>query len=140
MENELEIIQDIQQMTEHLEKLTADEGAFGAAHAAYTEEDGEKFEAALSRVGIAEHCRIICRFFCRKHCGRLCFKFCPRPHKEQVDVKEILAFAKAITPLLKDEKLVKKLLSITKSEDLKAWNDFLKRRNLKMDKYIKQYF
>ncbi len=132
MENEFEIIQDIQQMTVHLEKLTADEGAFNEAHAAYEKEDGEKFEAALSKVGIAEHCRIICRFFCRKHCGRLCFKFCPRPHKEQVDAKEILAFARAITPLLKDEKLVKKLLSITQSEDLKAWNDFLKRYKLEI--------
>lgn len=68
MENEDEIIQGIQQMTESLEKLANNPEAFNSAHSAFIEKDATKFNAALDKAGIAEHCHIVCRYFCRKRC------------------------------------------------------------------------
>ncbi len=132
MENEHEIIQGIQQMSEALENLAKNSEAFNNAHKAFAEKDAAKFEAALSKAGIAEHCHIICRFFCRKHCGGRCFKFCPKPNREEVDVKEILAFTNAITPLLKDGEIVKQLLEINETENVEGWNEFLKKNKLEI--------
>ncbi len=132
MENDQEIIQGIQQMTESLEKLAKNPEAFNDAHNAFIEKDTAKFGAALGKAGIAEHCHIICRFFCRKHCGGRCFKFCPKPNREEVDVKEILAFTNAITPLLKDREIVKQLLEINETENVEGWNEFLKKNRLEI--------
>lgn len=120
----------IQLMAEALEKLANNPEAFNNAYAAFIEKDAVKFEAALNLAGIAAHCRIICKFFCRKHCGGRCLKFCPRPDRGEVDAKEILAFTHAITPLLKDENIVKRLLEITESENVEEWNKLLKEYNL----------
>jgi hypothetical protein len=130
MENLNETVMGIQQMTEALEKLAKNPDAFNSAHSAYIKKDSAKFEAALSIVGIVEHCHIICRFFCRKHCGGRCLKFCPNPSKGVVDAKEILAFTNVITPLLKDEKIIKQLLEITENENVEEWNAFLKKYKL----------
>lgn len=130
MENEQEIIQGIQQMNEALEKLANDPENFNNAYNAFIEKDTAKFTSALDKAGIAEHCRLICSFFCRKKCGGRCLKFCPKPNRDEVDAKEILAFTKAVTPLLKDENLIKWLLQITEAENIDEWNKFLKENRL----------
>jgi hypothetical protein len=132
MANEDEIIQDFQHMTEALEKLAANPEAFNDAYNAFTATDATKFNAALDRVGIAEHCRLICRFFCRKRCGGRCFKFCPKPNREEVNVKEILAFTQAVTPFLKSEETVKWLLNISDTENVDEWNRFLRENKLEI--------
>jgi hypothetical protein len=130
MENEYDIIGGMVQMTQALEKLAGNQEAFNNAHAAFAEKDSAKFNDALGKAGIAEYCHLICRFFCRKHCGGRCLKFCPKPNRDEVDVKEILAFTQAITPLLKNEVTVKWLLDITEAENIDEWNRFLKENKL----------
>ena len=130
METENESIQGLPQMAEAIEKLSANPEAFQDAHNAYLEKNAEKFGAALNKAGIAEHCHIICRFFCRKHCGALYLKFCPEPNRGEVDTKEILAFANAVTPLLKNEATAKKFLEIMETENVKAWNELVKKNQL----------
>lgn len=123
-------IKEMQQTAETIEKLARNKGAFSEAYAAFITEDAAKFESALTKVGIAERCHIVCRFFCKKHCLRLCRKFCPNPQKGEVDEKEILAFAKAITPLFRDEAIVERFLAIMESEDIEAWKELIKKYKL----------
>jgi hypothetical protein len=130
METDNEIIQGLPQMAEAIEKLAANPEAFNNAHSAYIENNAAKFEGALTQVGIAEHCHIICRFFCRKHCGAIHLKFCLEPNRGEVDAKEILAFANAVVPILKDEATVRRFLEIMETENVKAWNDLIKKLQL----------
>jgi hypothetical protein len=123
-------IQELQQTAEVIQKLAGNEEAFSEAHAAFLAEDPARFEAALGKVGIVEHCHIVCRFFCRKHCVGLCRKFCPRPPQGEVDQKEILGFANAFAPLFRDEAVIKRFLEIMEKEDVDAWNKEIKRHNL----------
>ncbi|HEY3037602.1 MAG TPA: hypothetical protein VGJ66_02640 [Pyrinomonadaceae bacterium] len=123
-------IQELQQTAEVIEKLAGNEQAFSEAHAAFIAEDPIKFEAALGRVGIVEHCHIVCRFFCRKHCVGLCRRFCPRAQQGEVDQKEILAFTNAFAPLFRDEAVVTRFLEIMEKEDVEGWNKEIKRYKL----------
>jgi hypothetical protein len=123
-------IQEIRQTAETIDKLAGNEQAFGEAYAAFIAEDAAKFEAALIKVGIAERCHIVCRFFCQKHCVGLCRKFCPNPQQGDVNEKEILAFAKTIAPLLRDEATVARFLAIMEAQDVKAWNEAIKKYKL----------
>ena len=130
METENESIKGLSQMAEAIEKLAANPETFQDAHTAYLEKNAEKFGAALNKAGIAEHCHIICRFFCRKHCGVLYLKFCPQPNRGEVNTKEIFSFANAVTPILKDEAIIRKFLEIMEAENVKAWNELLKKKQL----------
>ena len=123
-------VEELRQTAEAIEKLAKDPAAFNEAHAAFTANDSAKFEAALDRVGITQFCHIVCRFFCRKSCVAVCRKFCPQPQQGEVDAAEILAFAGAIGPVLRDESIVKRFLDIMDREDVDAWNAEIKKRKL----------
>jgi hypothetical protein len=123
-------IQELRQMAEAIEKLAAKPAAFNEAHAAFLARDAVKFEAALNQAAIADFCHLVCRFFCRKHCVGVCRKFCPRPSQGEVDAAEILAFAKAVGPFLRDETHVRRLLEIMEAGNVEAWSQEIKKNNL----------
>ena len=123
-------VQELRQIAEVIEKLAANPAAFNEAHAAFVAGDAARFEAALNRVGIGEHCRIVCRFFCKKSCIGLCRKFCPRAQQGDVTAAEVLAFAKAVAPLFRDEALVRRFLEIMAAENVEAWNEEIKKNRL----------
>lgn len=123
-------IQELRQSAEAIEKLAANPAAFNEAHSAFVVGDAAKFEAALNRAGIATFCHIVCEFFCEKHCVWLCRKFCPHPPQGEVNAAEILAFAKAVAPLLRDEGVIRRFFEIMDAENVDAWNDEIKKRHL----------
>ena len=123
-------IQDLQKTSAVIEKLAANPQAFSAAYDAYKVSDAAKFEAALGKAGVAEECHIVCTFFCRKHCVGLCKKFCTEPNTREVDAAGVLAYAKAVGPLFRDEAIVKSFLEIMVSEDVKAWAEIIKKYQL----------
>jgi hypothetical protein len=121
---------ELQQTAEAIEKLAANPKAFGEAYEAFLAGDAAKFGAALNQVGIGDHCRLVCRFFCRKRCVGVCRKFCPRPTTAEVNAEEILAFAKAVGPLLRDQAFVKRLFDIIQAENVEAWNQEIEKNKL----------
>jgi len=123
-------VRELQQSAEAIEKLAANPAAFNQAHAAFAAGDAGRFEAALNQAGIAAFCHVVCQFFCRKRCVGLCRKFCPRPPQGEVNAAEILAFAKAVAPLLRDEAIIRRFLEIMETENLEAWNEEIKQRHL----------
>jgi hypothetical protein len=123
-------LQELLQTAEAIEKLASNDAAFKAAHAAFMENNAERFEAALNEAGISEFCHLICRFFCRKHCIGRCRKFCPQPPRGEVNEEEILAFTKAVMPLFRDEAIIRRFLDIMDSENVDAWNEEIRRLNL----------
>ena len=126
---ELELY-DLQQTAEAIEKLSADPKAFAAAYEAFVAGDADKFGAALGKVGISDRCRWVCRFFCRKRCVGVCRKFCPKPSTVEVNVEEILGFAKAVGPMLRDPAFAKRLCDIIRSGNVEAWNQEIERGKL----------
>ncbi len=115
--------------------LAKDPEAFKMAAEAAAAVDTARFEAALNRVGLVDRCPLICRFFCTKRCLGICQGFCPEPGRE-ADVGEMLAFAVALDGLMADEKAVEMLLAAMAANDVKAWNEALKR--LKLGKFCHQ--
>ena len=123
-------VQELQKTSEVIEKLAANPDAFKEAYEAFIANDSARFEAAINKAGIADECHIVCTFFCRKHCVGLCKKFCPRPTQDEVDAAEMLAYAQAVGPLFRDEAIVLRFLEIMEAEDVKAWNEEIKRYKL----------
>ncbi len=123
-------VQELRQAAEAIEKLAANSAAFAEAHAAFMAGDAARFEAALNQVGIAELCHVVCRFFCKKHCVGLCRKFCPRQPQGEVNLAEILTFAKAVAPVFRDEAIVRRFLEIMAAENVEAWNEEIKKHRL----------
>src|SRR5271169_4502095 len=113
---------DLQQTGEAIEKLAANPSAFGAAYEAFIAGDAAKFGAALSTVGIEDKCQWVCRFFCRKRCVGVCRKFCPKPSTVEVNAEEILGFAKAAGPMLRDPGFAQRMCEIIRSGNVDAWN------------------
>lgn len=129
-------VQELLQAAEAVEKLAAKPEIFKEAYEAFLKDDAERFEAALNKAAVAEHCRLLCHFFCRKHCGWICRRFCPNPNREEVNAEEVLAFARAITPLLKEEKAILYLHGIMEAENVDAWSAFLK--EYKLERFCQQ--
>jgi|SRR5579859_426494 len=127
---------ELQQSAEAIEKLSANPKAFAAAYEAFVAGDAAKFAAALSQVGIEDHCRWVCRFFCRKRCVGVCRKFCPRPAETEVNAEEILGFAKVVGPLLRDQAFVKRLCDILRAGNVETWNQEIEKN--KLQKYCYQ--
>ena len=123
-------IQELQQAAEAFQKLAANADAFNAAHAAFIENNAEKFEAALNKAGVAEFCHLVCYLFCRKQCIGRCRKFCPRSTTEEVNAAEVLAFTKAVMPLLRDEAIVTRFSEVIEKGDVKAWSALIRRHKL----------
>jgi hypothetical protein len=121
---------ELQQTGEAIEKLSANPGAFKAAYEAFIAGDAAKFGAALGTVGIEDDCHWVCRFFCRKRCVGVCRKFCPKPSNVEVNAEEILGFAKAVGPLLRDQAFANRMCEIIRSGNVEAWNQEIERNNL----------
>jgi hypothetical protein len=127
---------DIQQTGEAIEKLSSDPKAFSSAYEAFIAGDADKFAAALGKVGIQQDCRWVCRFFCRKRCIGVCRKFCPQPPTTEVDVNEMLGFARTAGPLLRDPAFVERMFSLIESSNVQGWAEEIKR--LKLEPYCYQ--
>lgn len=121
---------EIQETAAAIEKLAANPKAFSQAYEAFVAGDADKFAAALSQVGISDLCHWVCRFFCQKRCVGVCRKFCPSVAKGEVNAEEILAFAKAVGPLLRDPAFVRRLCDILQSGNVEAWNQEIERNKL----------
>jgi len=129
-ENQELNLYDLQQTADAISKLSEDPKAFAAAYEAFLAGDAVKFGAALGAAGIAERCRWVCRFFCRKRCVGVCRKFCPKPSTVEVNAEEILGFAKAVAPLLRDPAFARRMCEIIRSGNVESWNQEIERNKL----------
>jgi len=121
---------EFMQTSEALQKLAENPAVFKQAYTAFIKEDDMAFESALNKAGISEYCQLVCQYFCRKHTGGFCLKVCPKPNKGDVTAAEILAFTKAVVPLLKDEETIGKFIDAIDTENVEKWNELLKRYKL----------
>lgn len=126
---------ELRETAEAVAALASDPQLFKEAAEAYLAVDPGRFEGVLERAGLVERCHLICHFFCRKRCIGVCDRFCPEPGPEP-DVAEMLAFAKELQGLMADEKAVELLLAAVAQDDVKAWNDAL--RKLRLGKFCRQ--
>ena len=121
---------EIQQTAAAIEKLAANPKAFSQAYEAFVAGDAAKFGAALGTVGIEDQCHWVCRFFCRKRCVGVCRKFCPNAPANEVNAEEILGFAKAAGPLLRDPAVVNRFCDILRSGNVDAWKQEIEKSKL----------
>jgi hypothetical protein len=120
----------LQQTGAAIEKLAAIPTAFSAAYQAFLAGDAAKFGEALGEAGIEGQCHLVCRFFCRKRCVGACRKFCPKPSTVEVNAEEVLGFAKAVGPLLRDQTFLRRLCDIIQAGNVEAWNQEIAKNNL----------
>ncbi|MEO8748094.1 MAG: hypothetical protein ABI379_10645 [Rhodanobacter sp.] len=121
---------EIQQTAAAIEKLAADPKAFKQAYEAFVAGDAAAFGGALGRVGINDQCRWVCRFFCQKRCTGVSRKFCPDMAGGEVNAEEIMAFTKAVGPLLRDPAFIKRLCEILRSGNVDAWKQEIQQNKL----------
>src|SRR3954464_10310413 len=119
-------LDELRQTAAAADALAQDPDAFKEAYEAFQASDATRFQAALDRVKLGERCRLICRLFCQKRCGAVCRLFCPE-RQEPVDANEVREFALALAKLAADEAALKRLLAIIAAEDVKAWQEEIKR-------------
>jgi hypothetical protein len=114
-------------------ELARDPDTFKEAFAAFLASDGERFRAALERVGLLDRCRPICIFFCRKRCVGVCRRFCPGEPPD-VTADEVREFALAYARLSDDQ--LRRLVAIIDAEDANAWQEEL--RKLELERFCHQ--
>ena len=112
------------------EKLAADEEAFVEAFDAFAVSDAARFQTALERAGLGDRCELLCVYFCEKRCVGTCVRLCPERPTRPVDAKEVLEFTHAIARVVKDRRVLERLLAIAEKEDAKAWQAELKKLEL----------
>jgi hypothetical protein len=114
-------------------ELARDPDVFKEAFDAFLTSDGERFRAALERVGLLDRCREICIFFCRKRCIGVCRRFCPGEPAE-VTSDEVREFALAYAGL--GEEQLRRLVETIDAEDVNAWQEELAK--LELDRFCHQ--
>src|SRR3954447_9910521 len=118
-------------------RLAADPDAFREAVEAFRAEDAERFQSILGRLDLLGRCHLICRWICSKHCVFICIRLCgPIREVKELDVEEMLAFARETERIAKDEQLLGRLLAAIDREDEKAWKELIER--LKLQRYCHQ--
>jgi hypothetical protein len=125
---EREPLEELLEIARAAETLAKDEEAFKEAAEAFLARDASRFEAALERVGLADHCRHICFFFCEKHCVGQCLRFCPGRPRRPLDAGEIREFALALANV--DARTLERLIDLVEKDNVDAWNELLTQREL----------
>jgi hypothetical protein len=130
-ESQEERLRELQQTGEAFGKLASDPDAFRAAVEAFRAEDAERFQSILGTLGVLDHCRFVCRWICSKHCVFLCVKLCgPVKAANELDIEEMLEFARVTEKIAQDEKLLRRLIDVVDKEDVKAWQALIERQKL----------
>ena len=102
-----EHLQELRETGEAVGKLAANPDAFREAVDAFRAEDAERFQSILGRLDLLGRCHLICRWICSKHCVFICIRLCgPIREVKELDVEEMLAFARETEKIAKDEKLL----------------------------------
>jgi hypothetical protein len=110
--------------------LAKDKENFAQAVEAFNAGDASRFQAALDRAGVGEHCEKICFFLCVKKCVAVCLTFCLEPHRGPFDVAEMIDFALVLDRLARDKDAFRRLEEIFEKEDAEAWREFIKQHEL----------
>lgn len=117
---------------EAISKLIADRKVFENVLEAYKSRDAPKFHKELMGLNIEKYCVVICRWICRwvylAFCRMVCRDY-PLPSKF-MDVEEIRKFGEIEAKLSKDRKTLENLIEVYESQDVKKFQELLKRLEL----------
>lgn len=128
---------ELRESGEVIGTLAANPDAFREAVAAFRADDAERFQSVLGTVAALDRCHHVCRWICSKHCVFVCRKLCGAIEgTRELDVDEMLEFARVTERLAKDEKLLLRFLAAIDAEDDKAWKALVER--LKLQRYCHQ--
>jgi hypothetical protein len=128
---------ELRETGEAVGKLADDPEAFRAAVEALRAEDAERFQSILGGLDLLGRCHLICRWICSKHCVFICRKLCgPLEAARELDIEEMLEFARHTQKIAADEALLKRLLEAVDKEDEKAWTSLVER--LKLQRFCHQ--
>ncbi len=120
-------LQGLTRSAEVMGKLAQDREGFAEAAEAYRMEDAERFQKALDRVGILEHCRLVCQYLCSKHCVLVCRKLVGRlDTSDKFDVEEWRQFAEFTEKVAADQQMLAAFVEAVDKEDEKAYAGLLK--------------
>jgi hypothetical protein len=129
--NEQERLAELRATGEAVGKLAGDAEAFRRVVDAYRARDAERFQTELARLGLIDRCRLICRWLCNKHCVFICRKLCgPIEGQNELDVDEMLEFAKVTERIAADEGLLKRLVAAVDQEDAETFQAIIKELQL----------
>ena len=102
---------ELRETGEAVGRLAEDPEAFRAAVEALRAEDAEGFQSVLGRIDLLGRCHLVCRWICSKHCVFVCRKLCgPLEEARELDVDEMLEFARHTQAIASDEALLKRLV------------------------------
>lgn len=122
---------ELRETGEAVGRLAANPDAFREAVEAFRAEDAERFQSVLGKVDLLGRCHLVCRWICSKHCVFICIRLCgPIREVKELDVEEMLAFARETEKIAKDDQLLEQLLAAIDKEDEKAWKTLVERLKL----------
>ena len=126
-----EHVLELRESGEAIGKLAENPDAFRAAVEAFRATDAEKFQSVLGELDLLGRCHLICRWICSKHCVFVCRKLCgPIEGAKELDIDEMLEFARHTQRIAGDESVLKRLLNAVEKEDEKAWTSLIERLEL----------
>ncbi|HEY7282775.1 MAG TPA: hypothetical protein VID47_14410 [Actinomycetota bacterium] len=129
---DLEPVEELAEQARILGELARDPGRLAVVRDGIERGDCERAREALDPVGIGGRCFVLCRWFCAWRCIRVCGLLC-RPFPEPplpLGPKEMLAFARTVPRLVKNEALLRQLLVAVVEGDEAAWSAAIEKLRL----------
>jgi hypothetical protein len=131
MDSQDDRLNELVETGEAIGKLASTPEAFREAVDAFRARDVERFQSTLSAAGVFGHCHLICRLLCSKHCIFICLELCGPPEVDrELEVDELLEFAKVTERLAQDENLLGRFLDAVETREVKAWRALIQRQKL----------
>lgn len=118
-----DLVRELQSAGQALGQLLKHKNAFDQAVAASTAGDAEKLGAVLRDPDLFRYCQWICEWLCSWRCTLACLTFCRQfpiePVKNQI--REALAFAKALQPLAQNPAKLERLSAAVGAGDARTY-------------------
>ena len=110
-------------------RLAQDTGAFADVIAAFESQDGNALHWVLERLEMLPYCELICEWVRIKLCALRCIEVCG-PLREKAKFPNLQEFARAVTTLSSNEKLLRRVVDAISCADRDAFHAALEELKL----------
>ena len=124
-----DIVQDVTQTAELLERFTDDEQSFRLLVQSFRAQDYEGYRDLLNRLKLLDRCRLVCEWLAAKHCTLLCFELCGPPPKEPPQL-ELVEFGKIISEITAKPEMLERLAGAVIEQDERAFQAIVEKLGL----------
>lgn len=123
---DLQVIQELSQVSPDLVQLAKNEDAMARIVKAYRKGDANSVRSILEQMQLMKSCKLICRWLCTWEWIRICRILCVEIPEKPFKIPELRRYGRALSTLASKEDIVKKLFEAVEKEDSATFREITK--------------